>query len=242
MWGLLSRNAQVSVIVGAGILTAWLIDLVNTWWYGAPAGILTWISIATLLVGTGLAWIASALWRPVWAWLPWIERWTFPDLNGNWTGTIVSTSSAEPKAHKLQPRPVEITIRQGLFSTTVKLRTQKAESHSTRCMLEAHHESGIFRLWYSYDYRPLTEHSSRSARYEGVAWLQIDIDKDPDRLTGIYYTDRRTRGELDVRRNGDADCEPPANPGRVRTRTIGAKSPRKTPRKARATASTVRAP
>jgi hypothetical protein len=33
-----------------------------------------------------------------------------------------------------------------------------------------------------------------------VAWLELDIDTDPERLVGYYYTDRRTSGDIDVRR------------------------------------------
>jgi hypothetical protein len=31
-------------------------------------------------------------------------------------------------------------------------------------------------------------------------WLELDIDSDPERLVGCYYTDRKTSGDIDVRR------------------------------------------
>ncbi len=39
----------------------------------------------------------------------------------------------------------------------------------------------------------------RSARHEGLAWLEMDIDADSERLVG-YYTQRKTSGDMDVRR------------------------------------------
>jgi hypothetical protein len=42
-----------------------------------------------------------------------------------------------------------------------------------------------------------------------VAWLELDIDNDPERLVGCYYTDRKTSGDIDVRRlKSRADAEP----------------------------------
>jgi hypothetical protein len=43
-----------------------------------------------------------------------------------------------------------------------------------------------------------------------VAWLELDIDTDPERLVGDYYTDRRTSGDIDVRRLKTIDGEPVA--------------------------------
>jgi len=136
----------------------------------------------------------------VWRKFPAIARKTFPDLNGTWEGTLVSTW-IDPETKKPSPPiPVTIWIRQTLFSVSIKLRTGESTSHSTRCVLEAEPDAGRFRVWYSYDNRPRAEVAHRSARHEGVAWLEMDIDADPSRLAGQYYTDRRTTGDIDVRR------------------------------------------
>ena len=37
---------------------------------------------------------------------------------------------------------------------------------------------------------------SGSTRHEGVAWLELDYDFDPNQLTGQYYTDRMTAGTI----------------------------------------------
>ena len=86
----------------------------------------------------------------------------------------------------------------------------ESTSYSTRCLLEADREAGRFRFWYSYDNNPRAQYRHRSARHEGVAWLELDIDTDPERLVGDYYTDRRTSGDIDVRRLKTIDGEPVA--------------------------------
>lgn len=65
-------------------------------------------------------------------------------------------------------------------------------------MLEADRDAGRYRFWYSYSNQPKAEFSYRSAKHEGVAWLELDIDTNPNRLVGTYYTDRKTIGDIDV--------------------------------------------
>jgi hypothetical protein len=79
---------------------------------------------------------------------------------------------------------------------SIKLRTGESSSYSTRYVLEADHDAGRFRVWYSYDNQPKAEVSHRSARHEGVGWLEMDIDADPNRLRGQYYSSRRTTGDM----------------------------------------------
>ena len=126
----------------------------------------------------------------------------FPDLNGTWEGELVTTWK-DPDTGATPPSiPATVSIRQTLFSTAVSLHTGESHSHSTRCQLEADRGAQIYRVWYSYDNRPRAEVSHRSARHEGVAWLELDLSEDQDRLVGQYFTDRRTRGDMDLRRTG----------------------------------------
>jgi hypothetical protein len=100
----------------------------------------------------------------------------------------------------MAPIPVTIWIRRGLFVTSIKQRTGESTSYSIRCWLDASPEAGRFRFWYSYDNTPQAQYRDRSARHEGIAWLEADIDADSERLSGCYYTDRKTSGDLDIRR------------------------------------------
>jgi hypothetical protein len=200
MWGLLSRRTQVLVIASMAIILVWGIEGAAALFTGNPPSALKLLSLVVTIICSGIVGIATAVWRRLWARFPIIRRKLFPDLTGTWAGELVSTWKTPVTEQGLAPIPVSIWIRQGIFSTSIKLRTGESTSYSTRCLLEADHEAGRFRFWYSYDNNPRAQYRHRSARHEGVAWLELDIDTDPERLVGCYYTDRKTSGDIDVRR------------------------------------------
>ena len=204
MWALVGWKTQVLIIVGFSIV---LVAGVEALWEMTQRECLSLfrlISLVTMIISTVLTVIASISWRYVWAWVPWIGRKTFPDLTGTWEGNLVSTW-INPETGKVGPPvPTTIWVRQGIFRTSIKLRTGESTSYSTRCLLEADREAGRFRFWYSYDNTPKAEYRYRSARHEGVAWLELDLDEDPNHLVGCYYTDRKTSGDIDVRRTSPA--------------------------------------
>jgi hypothetical protein len=211
MWGLLSRRTQVLVIASVAIILVWGIEGAAALFTGNPPSALKLISLVVTIICCGIVGIASAVWRRLWTRFPIIGRKLFPDLTGTWAGELVSTWKNSVTGQGVAPVPVTIWIRQGIFSTSIKLRTEESISYSTRCLLEADHEAGRFRFWYSYDNNPRAQHRYRSARHEGVAWLELDIDTDPERLLGCYYTDRNTSGDIDVRRlKNTVDSEPVA--------------------------------
>jgi hypothetical protein len=191
---------QVLVVAGLAIILAWGIEGAAALFTGKPPSALKLISLVVTIICTGVVAIASAVWRRLWKRFPLIGRKLFPDLTGTWTGELASTWKNPATGQGVASIPVTIWIRQGLFSTSIKLRTGESTSYSTRCLLEADQEAGRFRFWYSYDNNPRAQHRHRSARHEGVAWLELDIDTDPERLVGCYYTDRKTSGDIDVRR------------------------------------------
>jgi SMODS-associating 2TM, beta-strand rich effector domain len=200
MWALLSRRTQVLVVAGLAIILAWGIEGAAGSVTGNAPSALKLISLVVTVICTGIIGLASAVWRTIWNWFPVFARKVFPDLNGTWGGELLSTWKNPEKGQGIAPIPVEICIRQGLFSTSIKLQTGESTSYSTRCLLEADGDAGRFRVWYSYDNTPRAEYRHRSARHEGVAWLEMDIDAGRERLIGCYYTDRKTSGDIDVRR------------------------------------------
>ena len=200
MWALVPRKTQVLVVVGLSIVLAWGMEALLKIIQGTTPSPLKSISLVAMIISTVFAGIVSATWRYMWARFPWIGRKTFPDLTGTWEGHLVSTWVNPDTGQGLPPIPTKIWIRQGIFTTSIKLRTGESTSYSKRCLLEADPDAGRFRFWYSYDNDPKAEFRYRSARHEGVAWLELDIDTDPERLVGFYYTDRKTSGDMDVRR------------------------------------------
>ena len=204
MWALVGRKTQVLIIVGFSIFLVGGVEALWEMMQGEETSSFRLISLVAMIISTVLAGIASISWRYVWAWLPWIGRKTFPDLTGTWKGNLVSTWINPKTGKAVPPIPTTIWVRQGIFITSIKLRTGESASYSTRCFLEADHEAGRFRFWYSYDNTPKAEYRYRSARHEGVAWLELDIDEDPNHLVGCYYTDRKTSGDIDVCRASTA--------------------------------------
>jgi hypothetical protein len=208
MWCLVSRRTQVLVVAGLAIILAWGIDGAAAVLTGKPPSTLKLISLVVSIICTGIVAIANAAWRRLWKRFPSIGRKLFPDLTGAWAGKLESTWKNPATGQGVAPIAVTLWIRQGLFS--IKLCTGESTSYSTRCLLEADQEAGRFRFWYSYDNNPRAQYRHRSARHEGVAWLELDIDTDPERLVGCYYTDRKTTGDIDVRRVRTQDEGEPA--------------------------------
>ena len=200
MWALVRWKTQVLITVGLSIVLVGGVEALWEMVRREETSSFRVISLVAMIISTVLAGIASVSWRYVWAWLPWIGRKTFPDLNGTWEGNLVSTWINPKTGKAVPPIPTTIQVRQGIFRTSIKLRTGESTSYSTRCLLEADHEAGRFRFWYSYDNAPKAEYRYRSARHEGVAWLELDIEEEPNHLVGCYYTDRKTSGDIDVRR------------------------------------------
>lgn len=73
-------------------------------------------------------------------------------------------------------------------------------SRSTRSWLEADRDAQRFTLGYTYQSVPSAAVRDRSAPHDGVCFLTMLPDKNPDTRTGIYYTERRTIGDITLRR------------------------------------------
>ena len=208
MWALIPRRTQVLIVGGLAIVLAWGLEGLAGIISGTPAAPVKFVSLVAALISGVLAALASATWRWLWRRFPVIGRKSFPDLNGTWDGHLVSTWIDPATGQPRPPIPTTIWVRQGIFTTSIKLRTGESTSYSTRCLLEADHAAGRFRFWYSYTNDPKAEFRYRSARHEGVAWLEVDIDTDPERLVGYYYTERKTSGDIDVKRKSRTVHEP----------------------------------
>jgi hypothetical protein len=123
MWGLLPRKTQILIIAGLAILLAWAIEGATGLLTGNPPSEWKLISLVVMVISTGMVTIASALWRWVWKRFPIVARKFFPDLTGTWAGELVSTWTSPATGEGIAPIPVTIWIRQGLFSTSIKLRS-----------------------------------------------------------------------------------------------------------------------
>jgi hypothetical protein len=136
MWGLLSQKTQILIIGGMAIALAWAIEGAVGLLTGNAPSELKLISLVVTIISTGIVGMTSAIWRRVWKRFPLIGRKLFPDLTGTWEGELVSTWTNSARDQAAPPIPVTIWIRQGIFSTSIKLRTRESTSYSTRCLLE----------------------------------------------------------------------------------------------------------
>jgi SMODS-associating 2TM, beta-strand rich effector domain len=203
MWGLLPRKNQIIIIVALTIIFMWGVEGATELLAGKSASPLKYISLIASGISIIAASVVNASWRWIWRRLPFLGRRVFPDLTGIWEGHLESTW-IDPATGQPEPAiPITIWVRQGIFATSIKLRTGESTSYSTRCLLEADHEAGRFRFWYSYDNTPSAQFRYRSAKHEGVAWLEVDMDADPGCMVGCYYTDRKTTGDILITRTRD---------------------------------------
>ena len=202
MWRVFSHKTQVTILVTLTLLAWWslsfIIDIVST---GASHPLKWSSTIATFLIVV-VGGVAAKLWRPAWRRFPILGKFVFPDLAGTWRGTITSTWKSESGE---QTEPIQITfwIRQSIFSISIKTATSESPSYSTRYFLEADKDADRYRIWYSYDNQPMAHVARRSPRHEGVAWLEMDLELNSNRLAGQYFTDRQTTGNIELTRISD---------------------------------------
>lgn len=201
MWQLISRSKQVTILVALTIIVILALQAAAQLWGSETPPLYKSVSLVAFAVGTILAGIANFTWRWLWRRVPSLNRWLFPDLNGTWTGTLQSTWIDPATAVSPGPIPTTVTIRQTLFDVSVKMKTGESGSYSTRVIPEAEPQADRYRLWYSYDNRPTATVQHRSTPHEGVAWLEVALADDPDKLTGQYYTSRKTTGDIEVTRD-----------------------------------------
>lgn len=195
MWSLLPRKTQLTVIVVAALATAWGLEAAYQQFTGKPVWIVKVASLTVFVVGVVLAGLFQQGWRSLWRTFPALERWVFPDLNGRWTGTLASTSINPETRQIIPPIPTTVWIRQGLFTTSIRLKTGESQSFSTRAFLEPARERGCYRLWYSYNNDPDARFKHYSSPHEGVAFLEFETGL-PGQLKGTYYTARKTTGDI----------------------------------------------
>jgi hypothetical protein len=203
MWSLLSRASRLTLTLWTGFAIAWSADAAWALTTGTHPGMIKFISLAITGVGTILTGLASIFWRPVWKLIPVLGRSLFPDLNGTWTGSLSSTWINPETAKGIAPICATLTVRQGLFYTHVAMRTGESTSRSTRVILERLSD-GLFRVWYSYNNDPQAQVRHRSSPHEGFAFLELDVTVSSDQMTGRYYTERRTTGDMSFTRAATA--------------------------------------
>jgi hypothetical protein len=202
MLSVVPNKPFLAVLLGAGLLAGclaayhFLTGHAAPWW-SMPRWVsaIIFISDVVILGGLGL------LWRWLWKVMPALNCWVFPDLNGKWEGAITSTYDNDVYVAPEIGRNAVLTIRQGWKGVLVELETDESKSFSTETSLAADRDLKRFTLKYSYINDPSYHVRKRSQRHDGTAKLVVNLDADPNRLKGQYYTDRNTAGEMEFVRS-----------------------------------------
>ena len=184
---------QIYLFVGAIAFTWFLVLLVQgtpvEWDHARPFSL-------SVGAGLGIGWLANKyLWRA-----PLLRGFVFntPDLNGCWQAELRSNWT-DPETNSVKPPIVAyVTITQTLTSLQMLLMTEESQSSLIGQHIRPKDNDIGFEFIGVYRNDPrlhLQEERSRSHR--GSFVLETHGPKmRPDHLTGSYWTDRRTNGEM----------------------------------------------
>jgi SMODS-associating 2TM, beta-strand rich effector domain len=131
-------------------------------------------------------------WKSIWSTFPALNRWVFPDLNGEWKMTIhwqnaEASGVAFARAH----------IKQDLLRISMEVFSRDSDSETLIAQPKRDPESGRPILYYVYRVVPKNIKLGTGGSYEGSAILKLS-DTGHDRLGGNYFTSRQTLGHFEL--------------------------------------------
>jgi len=136
-----------------------------------------------------LVFLAYEKW--IWAWTPVRFLTKKPNLNGTWRGELQSDYLRDGKP--IAPIPTVIRIKQTDSMVLVTLFTGESSS-ITQLSDFVKEPDDRWRLTFLYTNKPRPEVSDRSDQHQGVCELYITGKSDS--LGGVYFTNRKTQGEM----------------------------------------------
>jgi hypothetical protein len=140
-----------------------------------------------ILVATGFIGLAWR-WRIFQGWLV-----TIPDISGPWSGNIVPLGNEDDEPNTI---PMDVSVSQTLFSVVVVMNTSAMKSRSFAANLSRDSRTGEVQLVYTYSSDPQIPEREANPRHDGTAILSIQGPQ----MRGRYFTDRRTRGQIELNR------------------------------------------
>jgi hypothetical protein len=141
------------------------------------------------------------------AWDRWIWRWPIicklhgrPVLHGTWRGELASEYESPETGERVPADPdVCLVVRQRFWDISVRLLTKESSSSSMFASFKAD-DDGVHQLVYVYENTPRAEVRQRSPVHYGAVVLNAPRDRKAG-LTGHYFTDRYTIGEMRFNRH-----------------------------------------
>jgi hypothetical protein len=137
------------------------------------------------------------------AWDKWLWRlWPFiliagrPDLNGTWLGRFDAQWLDANQQLNESNEAVALAIRQSFTTLSITLVAEKSTSYSI--LANVHHlDSGGYRINYQYANTPGVKFRRQLSAHDGSTELKIAGVRS-SKLTGEYWTNRLSRGALDL--------------------------------------------
>ncbi len=121
-----------------------------------------------------------------------------PNLQGTWTGEIIS-DWVEPGTGKTQrPIPAVLTIKQSLFFIHFAMTTRESRSNSIAADFDIDKDHQRMQVSYLYDNKSDITIKSRNPFHCGAIVFTIVHNKKQYRLQGEYWTDRKTTGKMNM--------------------------------------------
>ncbi|NQU99604.1 MAG: hypothetical protein HQ538_02600 [Parcubacteria group bacterium] len=136
-----------------------------------------------------------------WAWrLSIFEGWLvlFPNLQGTWKGTLQSTCVDPITKQKISSQSITLVIKQTFLNISCVMYADESSSFSNTAQINKDDDSGISKLSYNYTSHSKANVRDRSAIHDGAVILRV-ITKPKRKLEGVYWTSRRSTGDISVK-------------------------------------------
>lgn len=190
----MNSTAKVARWTAIGVSTVWAAVLFFT---GPDLHDSTRRGLSYLPSIAGLLVVAFDLW--LWK-FPGVNRVTGrPHLWGTWKVELQPSTRAQiPKGGNRGPIPGVMIIEQTFWTTAVQFYTQESGSSSISAAIVNKTDSRQAKsLLFTYTNSARQAHSHRSHQHSGTCRLDV-TGTTPESLSGIYWTDRITAGDMTV--------------------------------------------
>jgi hypothetical protein len=159
------------------------------------SGVKQVLAYVPVLAGVALVVFDAWLWR-----LAWVQRFLpRPRLDGLWAASLTPAADSHiSDGGHWGPIEAYVCITQTFWSLAVRQYTAESRSDSCSSSIARRDDGQRFEVAFIYQNSPRQEHLTRSPRHFGGCVLDIS-GRTPTELNGFYFTDRFTKGDMDLR-------------------------------------------
>ncbi|EKO3466616.1 hypothetical protein KW530_12835 [Vibrio fluvialis] len=145
-----------------------------------------------------LVFLFSRGWRTFWKYIPALNQWVFPDLNGEWDAQI-DWNWKDGNKVKTGTKEGSVVIKQSLLKFSVDLMTDESESSTLVVKPFKEGESEQPAFYYMYRSESKTPDIEGYSEHKGAAVLKVPHGT-LNTLSGNYFTNRNTYGRYTFKR------------------------------------------